>query len=111
MTATLQDNRNHAVQIGMILVGTWGWEQTNVDFFKVVDLVGKATLVLQRMGWAISGDDCPSSMSAMVVPKPLDTEDTCRVRVSPKQTMKNPDGYNSYLKVWNGDPVYCSWYA
>lgn len=31
----------HTLQVGAILVSSWGWEQTNVDFFQVIAVRGK----------------------------------------------------------------------
>lgn len=34
-------NQPHTLKVGDILYASWGYDQTNIDFFKVVDLVGK----------------------------------------------------------------------
>ena len=53
------------VRIGDLLVGSWGWEQTNVDFFEVVDLKGTHTAILRRIageyigGFAMQGNVRP----------------------------------------------------
>lgn len=49
------------VRIGDLFYGSWGYEQTNVDFFQVVALRGKHTAVLARIardyvgGFSMSG--------------------------------------------------------
>jgi len=35
---------------GDILVSSWGWEQTNVDYYVVTRLVGKTSVEINRIG-------------------------------------------------------------
>lgn len=37
------------LQVGDVLVSSWGYEQTNVDYFQVIELVGKASVKLQQI--------------------------------------------------------------
>src|SRR5690606_23434396 len=39
----------HSLKVGDILCSCWGYEQTNVDFYQVVELKGKSTVVLQEL--------------------------------------------------------------
>lgn len=49
------------VRVGDLLYGTWGYEQTNVDFFEVVALKGTHTAILRKIageyvgGYAMQG--------------------------------------------------------
>lgn len=53
------------VHIGDLFYGSWGYEQTNVDFFQVVGLKGKHTAILRRIagdyigGYAMQGNVRP----------------------------------------------------
>lgn len=38
------------VKVGDIFTGSWGYDQTNVDFYEVVHLSGKSTAYFRRMG-------------------------------------------------------------
>lgn len=38
------------VHVGDLFYGSWGYEQTNVDFFQVVALKGKHTAILREIG-------------------------------------------------------------
>lgn len=38
------------VSIGDVFVSSWGWEQTNIDYFKVVGFSGESTLKLVSIG-------------------------------------------------------------
>lgn len=39
------------VSVGECLVNSWGWEQTQVDFYQVMGKVGKATLIIRPIGY------------------------------------------------------------
>lgn len=41
--------RNADYAIGDILYSSWGWEQTNVSFYQVIALKGKASLVVKEV--------------------------------------------------------------
>ena len=38
---------NAGVKVGDVFVDSWGWEQTNIDFYEVVALKGKASVELR----------------------------------------------------------------
>ncbi|MBY0345465.1 MAG: hypothetical protein K2P98_01200, partial [Neisseriaceae bacterium] len=38
-----------ALNVGDVLVSSWGCEQTNIDYFQVVGLVGKSSVMLQEI--------------------------------------------------------------
>ena len=54
------------VHVGDILYSSWGWEQTNIDFYQVVGLRGKHTLQLRELA-AASGED--SHMTGLKRPR------------------------------------------
>lgn len=54
------------VHVGDILYSSWGWEQTNIDFYQVVGLRGKHTLILRELA-AASGED--SHMTGLKRPR------------------------------------------
>lgn len=117
----------HPYKIGDILTGSWGYDQTNVDAFQVVNVKGK-TIEIQEIGLATvkdsEGMDCRH-----VVPIPndfMEGKKSCRKipqvsigfksRYSPKD---NNDSYEYWyvkspihgnLRLWNGDKLYNSWY-
>src|SRR5699024_303951 len=43
------DGRRHPLKVGDILVSTWGYEQTNVDFYQVVSFNGKTMVTIQQI--------------------------------------------------------------
>ena len=38
---------NAGVKVGDVFVDSWGWEQTNIDFYQVVGLRGKSSVELR----------------------------------------------------------------
>lgn len=39
----------HTLKEGDILVASWGWEQTNINFYEVVSLSGKTIVVIREL--------------------------------------------------------------
>jgi hypothetical protein len=39
-----------ALQVGDVLISTWGYEQTNVDYYKVLKLVGSTSVLVVKIG-------------------------------------------------------------
>ena len=37
------------VHVGDLLYSSWGWEQTNIDFYQVVALKGKHTIIIRKI--------------------------------------------------------------
>jgi hypothetical protein len=99
----------HSLEVGDILFGSWGYEQTNVDFYQVTEVKGKYVIVRE-----IASKKVPmsgySDMSAHVVAikdafigepmKKLVSEGNCITIAS----------YES-ASPWDGRPKYMSWYA
>lgn len=112
-------NGPHPYTEGMIVYNSWGWEQTNIDFYKIVKVKNK-TLTLRKIS-SRPADKQPSenmSMCAMVVP--VDNlegnEFTKRVQIQiwSDNTVHHtiPCKYG-VIRIYNeGDVgVYQSWYA
>ena len=47
-------NKPHSLKIGDILCSSWGWEQTNVDFYEVTTLPSKCFVELRKLSAPIS---------------------------------------------------------
>ena len=54
----------YGVQVGDIFESSWGYEQTNVDFFQVVALVGDSSVRVREVYPEIIEDNAVSSMSS-----------------------------------------------
>lgn len=57
---------NASIEVGSILVSTWGYEQTNVDFYKVLEVKGDFAKIVQIGAKQIS--DGPQTMTGRSVP-------------------------------------------
>ena len=53
----------HALKVDDILYSSWGYGQTNIDFYQVTKLVGKKSIELRKISGAIDHHDgCQSNM-------------------------------------------------
>lgn len=43
-------SKPHGLKVGDVLVSSWGYDQTNIDFYQVVALVGKRSVSLREIG-------------------------------------------------------------
>jgi hypothetical protein len=100
----------HKWEAGLILKGSWGYEQTNVDFFEVVKVIGPHMVEIQKIGSQACNDHQPgfSAMSNHVVPDMEERGAVYRVKVQ-NGSCKSP--VHGSLSPWSGKPAYCSWYA
>ena len=54
-------SKPHNLKVGDILYTSWGYDQTNVDFYQVVEVVGKCTVVIREIAHeTIDGSGGPS---------------------------------------------------
>lgn len=106
---------NHSFRVGDVIVNSWGWEQTNIDFFQVVG-VTKASVKIRE----IAGDYTPSEnafLAGTTVPKigEFTSDEVKTKRVGSYHiggdeidTIRFPYGTG---RKWNGKPQYESHYA
>jgi hypothetical protein len=100
-------NSGHGVEVGDILVGSWGYDQTNVDFFKVKKIVGKTMVEVVSIGSKLVETTGP--MAGRVVADPdAETKKTYRVKLS-NGSGKSP--VYGRVSKWDGKPMYESHYA
>jgi hypothetical protein len=104
-----------ALAVGDVLCCSWGYDQTNVDFYQVVALAGKRSIDMQKIASIDVGHEAEgySSMSTKVKPavgKFLDDAPVLRKRVSEYGCVRM-NSYSSASKCDPKDAHYCSWYA
>lgn len=94
-------------KVGDILVSSWGYNQTNVSFYQVIETRGKATVIVQKVE-----KEVVSSVrgAEYVVARPnrfIRRETPIRKRVAPAR-----DGYeikissSEYARLWDGKKLY-----
>jgi hypothetical protein len=106
-----KQNDSAICKVGEIYVNSWGYDQTNVDYYQVIAVKGKTATLQEINSEAVEGTD--GFMS-------------CRVRPVPNSFhgipfTKRIQGYNgqAYFSfsyggcslVTEGQTNYCSWYA
>jgi hypothetical protein len=105
-------------KLGDVLVNSWGYEQTNVDFYQVVEVTGKS-VVLREIGSETVNDNAqglsiPTQSMAdyRVARRDKFTSDetvTKRVRWSSGEPCVSMD--HGHCGLWDGAPEYCSYYG
>lgn len=112
------------IKVGDIFYMSWGYEQTNVDFFRVKELRGKTQVVLQEVNLKLAEETGISGMSAdRIYDKnnyTITTRSTVHIKDNEKGAIKkvlgnkehpyiNMTSYaNAYL--YEGQKLYESWY-
>jgi len=54
----------YGVKVGDVFYCSWGWEQTNVDFFQVIKLCGEKSVRVRQVQLAVKDQDGCSAMSS-----------------------------------------------
>jgi len=100
MNTTTEEN---TIEVGSILKSSWGYDQTNIDFYRVVKVAnGWATIepigqtIFENTGWA----------SETVVPTETATGKTFRRKIQGGDWVKIASF--SGASVWNGEPQHQS---
>ena len=96
-----------ALEVGQILYTSWGYDQTNVDFYQVVKVSGKRAYVREIKQSMQPGSEM--GLTATTVAPVADdfcNEETLVVGVSNYGTY-SVDGHHA--SKYDGKPKYCSW--
>ena len=93
--------RTHSLKVGDILTSSWGYEQTNYDFYEVVALNGKSMVTLRKLarksdetGW-LRGTTVP--VPGQYVGEPF------RRKASASSYNEAYVSINSYAGAWKWD--------
>jgi len=105
-------NISQAVKVGDIFNCSWGYDQTNQDYYQVI-AINKRTVTIREIASQHIDKSTGNNMAAYVVP----VKDSF-VGEPMKKLMQFSDG-KPYLTItsyssaslWDGKPDYCSWYA
>lgn len=112
----LQSQPN-TLKAGDVLVNVWGWEQTNVDFFQVIESKGH-TVKIRSITSQSTGECGGSSMSDHVVAVRDSFRKTQNDRYEDVDYLVKRVTYGNTVSMrfgccslWDGSPHYRSWYA
>lgn len=99
---------NSKIKIGDIFYSSWGYDQTNVDYYKVKKLIGKASVQLVPVENRMVQDKS-NAYSDAVVPYPVAEGKpfTKKIKYAYWDDFKEPRiKLNSYANayVWDGEP-------
>lgn len=100
----------HPLVVGDVVYHSWGWEQTNVDFYVVVETTKNFVTLAPIPSVEVESAGL-SSMAAYVVagdPKAADMTKTFRARADSRGSVTMRHGCAS---KWDGEKKYSSWYA
>lgn len=98
----------HFLQIGSILYASWGYEQTNIDFYQVIELIGTSTVVLRELAQeAVTEQNNDLCGKTKAIPNCFINE-PFRKRVN-KYGAVRVDSVIS-ARPWDGAPLYYSSY-
>lgn len=106
----LQEERsklNHDnIELGTIYYTSWGYEQTNGEFYQLIEKKGKKTLILKEIGGkqVSSGMDCGYFEP---IKDEFISKDLLETRVGSMYLGKS---YHRHLSKYSGTAVYRSWY-
>ena len=98
------------LEVGHILVTSWGYDQTNREFFKVIDKKGKQTLIVQEVEQISANTGNEPAMTGKSLPGEAFAKNSkpYTIRVTHGDHVKI-EGH--YASVWNGRPVDWTAYA
>ena len=123
--------RNHNVRVGDVFYTSWGYEQTNVGFFQIIELRGASSALVRQVHLELDEEDAISGMSAdrsYKIPDKLlppahssvfiaDQEhgDLRRIQISkyngqPYFKVGRPGHYQDTAYPYDGRKLYESWY-
>jgi len=97
---------------GDIFVCSWGYEQTNIDFYQLIEIHGKTGIFIEIGCKFVENRERNGyhDMSAHVVADPSSKiGDIFRKQILPGERI-NLASYK-YCHKWDGREEYCSWYA
>lgn len=97
-------------KVGDIIVNSWGWEQTNVEFY-VIEKVTDRTITIAELQKTHTSH--VSDMAGYVVPiigKLRVNGDCYTLRVNANGNLSNPEKFY-YFHKWDNKPEYTSSYA
>jgi len=109
-----KDARKNVVntfKVGDILYNSWGYEQTNVDFYQVLESKGKTVKIREIKGRMTERGTGNSMAGYTTAIKDQFVKDT--PVITKRVTREDSIHFNSYSSLirWDGEELYCSCYG
>jgi len=115
------DLEKENIKIGDVIVSTWGYDQTNVDMYQICEIKSKRILLKKIATKKVKNTegfmccDVIPDINNFLISKHENTEFWSLVKIIQSSNNKyfKFSGFASYeyVKIWNGLPQFCSWYA
>jgi hypothetical protein len=95
-------SNGHTLENGAILYSSWGYDQTNIDFYQVVKIVGKCTVQIRPIASATDHSETGATY-VVAVPDSFTGEPFTK-----RASVDNCISLNSYsgASPWDGKPKY-----
>lgn len=101
-----KQKENEALKVGQIMYDSWGWEQTNIDWYMIVRKTG-SSVWLQQIGANVTETGFMSGNSTPNTDKTIGEPFMRRIG---KHGIKI-SSHRGCLMPYKGEPTGCSWYA
>lgn len=98
----------HGLAVGDVVYTSWGYDQTNVDFYEVVDVRTAKTVHIRPLGKTTTETGFMCGITQPRVGK-FDGDKVFRCRATGERVLCLMAGRSA--RWWDGRPVACSWYA
>jgi len=100
----------NTMKAGDILTDSWGYEQTNVEFYKIIEVKGSLIFIRELTQKMVEGSGYSNSMSDMRIAGDAFVEDAPILKKQVRSRYVKING-SIGLSKWDGRPKYCSRYA
>lgn len=106
------------IKVGDIICNSWGWEQTNIDFYQVTRLVGRTKFEVKEISQSRTEDGFMSGKCSALKDRFIENGEihilSGRMKSwnggAPVFYISNPTSYY-YMHLWDGNSKYWSSYA
>ena len=99
-------------KVGDVIYCSWGFEQTQVDFYRVIRVLPKQIEIAELTQKTVPGSEMAHGMADDRVPgdQLKENGDKYRLTVRLGGQLSKISSFQ-YPAKWDGRPKYCSWYA
>lgn len=101
----------HALQCGDILSSSWGYEQTNVDFFQVVAVVSAKSVKLRSIKQETVETGSMCGLTTPLKDQFVETAAEVLCRAEGTTVLNVAGRYRRSASKWEGRGMHISWYA
>lgn len=102
----------HTLQVGHVFYSSWGYDQTNVDFYQVVRIVGKNSVEVRPIGsMDVTGENQGTADSGRCMPVIDDFKGPAELKRISMECGSASFRVASYAsaRIWDGKPKHYSW--